>query len=215
MVIGQTSNLAINPTLYRKLPYDPVKDLAPVVLMVSAPIILVTSDKRPYKSLAEVVAAAKAKPGQLSYGSPGNGTVAHLTAELFQRAAGIQLTHIPYKRLPGDDRSDGRTGGPLPVFGALGDCAAQGGKTARARRDRREAQRRAAGGAGRRRVGLQGIRRDDLVWPAVPAGTPEPVVKLVERRGEPGAQACRGAAPGSPAEGATSSAERPPSSPRC
>jgi tripartite-type tricarboxylate transporter receptor subunit TctC len=97
MVIGQTSNLAINPTLYAKLPYDPVKDLAPVALMVSAPIILVTSDKRPYKSVAEVVAAARANPGQLSYGSPGNGTVAHLTAELFQRAAGIQLTHIPYK----------------------------------------------------------------------------------------------------------------------
>ena len=97
MVIGQTSNLAINPTLYRKLPYDPVKDLAPVALMVSAPIILVTSDRRPYKSVADVVAAARAKPGQLSYGSPGNGTVAHLTAELFQRAAGIQLTHIPYK----------------------------------------------------------------------------------------------------------------------
>jgi tripartite-type tricarboxylate transporter receptor subunit TctC len=97
MVVGQTSNLAINPTLHRSLPYDPVRDLVPVVLMVSAPVILVTSDKRPFKSVAEVVAAAKAKPGQLSYASPGNGTVAHLTAELFQRAAGIQLSHIPYK----------------------------------------------------------------------------------------------------------------------
>jgi len=97
MVVGQTSNLAINPTLYRSLPYDPVRDLAPVVLMVSAPIILVTSDKRPFRSVADVVAAAKAKPGHLSYASPGNGTVAHLTAELFQRAAGIQLSHIPYK----------------------------------------------------------------------------------------------------------------------
>jgi len=97
VVIGQTSNLAINPTLHRNLSYDPVRDLAPVALMVSAPVILVTSDKRPFKSVAEVVAAAKAKPGQLSYATPGNGTVAHLTAELFQRAAGIQLSHIPYK----------------------------------------------------------------------------------------------------------------------
>jgi tripartite-type tricarboxylate transporter receptor subunit TctC len=97
MVVGQTSNLAINPTLYRSLPYEPLRDLQPVALMVSAPIILVTSDKRPFKSVADVVAAAKAKPGQLSYASPGNGTVAHLTAELFQRVAGIQLTHIPYK----------------------------------------------------------------------------------------------------------------------
>src|SRR5215210_7799958 len=62
MVVGQTSNLAINPTLYRSLPYDPVRDLQPVALMVSAPIILVTSDKRSFKSVAEVVAAAKAKP---------------------------------------------------------------------------------------------------------------------------------------------------------
>jgi tripartite-type tricarboxylate transporter receptor subunit TctC len=97
VVMGQTSNLAINPTLYPKLPYDSLKDLTPVVLVASAPLVLVTSSSSPYKSLAEIVAAAKAKPGKVTFASPGNGTVAHLTGELFQRAAGIKLEHVPYK----------------------------------------------------------------------------------------------------------------------
>ncbi len=97
IVMGQTSNLAINPTLYSKLPYDPLKDLMPVVLVADAPLGMVVSSQSPYKSLADIVAAAKAKPGDLTYASPGNGTVAHLAFELFQDAAGIKLTHIPYK----------------------------------------------------------------------------------------------------------------------
>jgi tripartite-type tricarboxylate transporter receptor subunit TctC len=97
LVLGQTSNLAINPTLYPKLPYDPQKDLAPIVLIADAPLVLVTHTGSPYKTLGDAVAAAKARPGQLNFASPGNGTVAHLTGELFQRAAGIKTQHVPYK----------------------------------------------------------------------------------------------------------------------
>ena len=97
MVMGQTSDLAVNPTLYRKLPYDPVKDLTPVVLVASAPIILVVADGSPYRSLADVVSAAKQKPGRLTLATPGNGTVAHLTGVMLQRAAGLELIHVPYK----------------------------------------------------------------------------------------------------------------------
>lgn len=97
LVIGQTSNLAINPTLYSKLPYDPVKDLTPVSLVASAPLALVVGANSPYKTLAEVVAAAKAKPGTINYATSGNGTVAHLAAESLQKEAGIKLVHIPYK----------------------------------------------------------------------------------------------------------------------
>ncbi|MCX8098263.1 MAG: tripartite tricarboxylate transporter substrate binding protein [Casimicrobiaceae bacterium] len=97
LVLGQTSNLAINATLYPKLPYDPVKDLTPIVLAANAPLVLVTGAGTPYKSVADVVRAAKAKPGAINFASPGNGTVAHLTGELFQKAAGIKLQHIPYK----------------------------------------------------------------------------------------------------------------------
>jgi tripartite-type tricarboxylate transporter receptor subunit TctC len=97
LVLGQTSNLAINPTLYSKLPYDPLKDLAPVSLVASAPLVIVVAADSPYKTLADVVAAARAKPQALNYATSGNGTVAHLATELFQRTANVQLTHVPYK----------------------------------------------------------------------------------------------------------------------
>jgi len=97
IVIGQTSNLAINPTLYAKLPYDPQKDLAPVVLLANAPLVMVTGANSPYKTIADAVSAAKAKPGAVNFASPGNGTVAHLTSELFQKAASVKTQHVPYK----------------------------------------------------------------------------------------------------------------------
>jgi len=97
IVIGQTSNLAINPTLYNKLPYDPVKDLTPIVALGSSPLAIVVAAGSPYKTIADVVAAAKAKPGSINFATSGNGTVAHLATEMFQKEAGIKLTHIPYK----------------------------------------------------------------------------------------------------------------------
>lgn len=97
LVIGQTSNLAINPTLYSKLPYDPVGDLAPIGMIGRAPLVVVVAAQSPYRSLADVVAAAKSPSGGLNYATSGNGTVAHLAIEMFQREAGIKLTHVPYK----------------------------------------------------------------------------------------------------------------------
>ncbi|GAB3659305.1 Bug family tripartite tricarboxylate transporter substrate binding protein [Ramlibacter alkalitolerans] len=97
LVMGQTSNLAINPTLYAKLPYDPVKDLTPVGLVASSPLVIVASANSPFKTLADVVKEAKARPGTINFATSGNGTVAHLTAESFQKLAGIKLTHVPYK----------------------------------------------------------------------------------------------------------------------
>ena len=97
LVIGQTSNLAINPSLYSKLPYDPVKDLTPIGLIGNAPLVLVVATQSPFKTLAEVISAAKAQPGFINYATSGNGTVAHLATELLQREAGVKLTHIPYK----------------------------------------------------------------------------------------------------------------------
>ena len=96
-VMGQTSNLAINPSLYSKLPYDPVKDLTPVSLVASAPLAIVVGANSPFKTLADVIAAAKAKPGSINYATSGNGTVAHLATESLQKEAGVKLVHIPYK----------------------------------------------------------------------------------------------------------------------
>jgi len=97
LVLGQTSNLAINPTLYAKMPYDAQKDLVPIVLVANAPLVLVTGNGSPYKTLADAVAAARARPGAVNFASPGNGTVAHLTSELFQKAAAVKTQHVPYK----------------------------------------------------------------------------------------------------------------------
>ncbi|WP_252374182.1 tripartite tricarboxylate transporter substrate binding protein [Hydrogenophaga sp. 2FB] len=97
LVLGQTSNLAINPTLYSKLPYDPAKDLTPISLVASAPLALVVATNSKYRTLADLIAGAKANPGSLNFATSGNGTVAHLAMELFQREAGIKLLHIPYK----------------------------------------------------------------------------------------------------------------------
>lgn len=97
LVLGQTSNLAINPTLYPKLPYDPIKDLTPVSLVASSPLVIVAGSSTPYKTLGDVVKAAKEAPGFINYASSGNGTVSHLAGESFQKTAGIKLTHIPYK----------------------------------------------------------------------------------------------------------------------
>lgn len=97
LVLGQTSNLAINPSLYRSLPYDPVKDLIPVALLADAPLVMVVGQDSRFKTLAEVIGAAKAKPESLTFGSPGSGTVAHLSGEILQVAAGVKFSHIPYK----------------------------------------------------------------------------------------------------------------------
>jgi tripartite-type tricarboxylate transporter receptor subunit TctC len=97
IVMGQTSNLAINPTLYAKLPYDPLKDLAPIALVADAPVVMVVATTSPLQSLDQIMAAAKAKPGTLTFASPGNGTVAHLTGEMLQRSSNVTFLHVPYK----------------------------------------------------------------------------------------------------------------------
>lgn len=97
MVLGQTSNLAVNPNLYSRLPYDSLKDLAPVTMVLSMPIAMMVQAKSPYATLADLIAAAKAKPNELTLATTGNGTIGHLSGELLQRAAGVKLVHVPYK----------------------------------------------------------------------------------------------------------------------
>jgi len=97
LVMGQKDNLVIGPWLYKSLPWDPTKDLAAVAHVAYTPVVIATSASSKYKTLADVVAAAKAAPGTVTYGSPGNGTSIHLAGDLFEKAAGIKLSHVPYK----------------------------------------------------------------------------------------------------------------------
>lgn len=95
--MGQTANLAINPTLYAKMPYDATKDLVPIALVAGQPVVLVVNAQARFKTLADLVAAAKEKPGTVTMASAGNGTVGHLTGELFAKQSGIKVVHVPYK----------------------------------------------------------------------------------------------------------------------
>lgn len=96
ILMAPTSHV-INPSIYSKLPYDTVKDFVPITFAVSATILLVVHPSVPAKSVKELIALAKARPGQLNFGSAGNGTVFHLAAELFKRQAGIDMVHVPFK----------------------------------------------------------------------------------------------------------------------
>jgi tripartite-type tricarboxylate transporter receptor subunit TctC len=92
--------LAVNTVLYKKMEYDPFRDLAPVCLVAASPNLLVVDPKLGVGSVQELVALAKAQPGKLNYGSVGNGSSSHLTMELFKEAAGIDLVHVPYPGSP-------------------------------------------------------------------------------------------------------------------
>jgi tripartite-type tricarboxylate transporter receptor subunit TctC len=97
IVIASFGNILVAPALYRNLPYDPVRDLAPVVLVSTPPGILVVNPGLPVKNVKELIAYARSNTGRLNYGSAGNGVWNHLFAELFKSMAKIDMTHVPYK----------------------------------------------------------------------------------------------------------------------
>jgi tripartite-type tricarboxylate transporter receptor subunit TctC len=97
LMIATVGTHAINASLYSKLPFDTVRDFAPVALVASATIILVAHPSVPAKTVKELVALAKSKPNQLSYASPGSGTPQHLAGELLDTVTGIEMMHVPYK----------------------------------------------------------------------------------------------------------------------
>jgi tripartite-type tricarboxylate transporter receptor subunit TctC len=97
ILMGAVSTHAINVTLYSKLPYDPVRDFAPVTLLTSVPNVLVVHPAVPAHNVRELIALAKSKPGQLNFASGSTGSAGHLAGELFKTMAGVDMTHIPYK----------------------------------------------------------------------------------------------------------------------
>jgi tripartite-type tricarboxylate transporter receptor subunit TctC len=99
-VLMITTTFAINPGLYAKLPYDAGKDFAPVTQLNSQPNVVVVAPIFAGKSVKDLIALAKAKPGELTFASPGAGSAPHLAAEMFQRAAGVSMIHVPYKGIP-------------------------------------------------------------------------------------------------------------------
>jgi tripartite-type tricarboxylate transporter receptor subunit TctC len=97
LTIGTTSNHSIAPSLYKKLPYDPVKDFAPITMLAVSQNVVVINPSLPINNIKELVTYAKANPGKMNYGSSGNGTISHLTGEMFNVLSGTEIQHIPYK----------------------------------------------------------------------------------------------------------------------
>ncbi|MGI4845717.1 MAG: Bug family tripartite tricarboxylate transporter substrate binding protein [Janthinobacterium lividum] len=97
LLITSSAPIVINPSLYKNMSFDPLKDLAPVTNLLRVPLVLVAGPNVPAKNLKELIAFIESKKGQFSYGSSGNGTPQHLTSELFASVAKLQMTHVPYK----------------------------------------------------------------------------------------------------------------------
>jgi len=177
LVIGNIATLAINPTLQPKLSYDPLRDLQPVTLIAKVPQILVAHPSLPVRNMRELIALAKAKPGELAYGSGGNGSGAHVSGEMLKMLAKINLTHIPYKGV-GPAQIDLLAGQIQLVFGGVPSTAPQ----------IRTGRLRALGVTGPKRVvtfpdlptiAESGVPNYDVtMWYGVlaPAGTPQTVV---------------------------------------
>ena len=127
LVFGSVTSLAINPTAHKSLPYDPVKDFAPVALCVTTPLYLVVHPSVPARSVKELIAIARTRPGKLAYGSGGNGSSNHLAGELFKSLARVDVLHVPYKGA-GPAMIDVMAGHIDLMFGAAGLAEAQAGK---------------------------------------------------------------------------------------
>lgn len=101
LLMGSAGSQSVTPVLYRKLGYDSLRDFAPIVLVSTAANILIVHPSLPVKSVKDIIALARARPGDLTFGSGGNGSTAHLSGELFRSMAKLNMVHIPFKGAPG------------------------------------------------------------------------------------------------------------------
>ncbi len=173
----QTVSLAINPSLTAKMPYDTLKELAPIGMVASSQHVLVVNNALPAKNVRELVALLKAKPGQYSYGSAGAGSTFHMSAELFKAVAGTPIVHIPY-----------RGGGPAMIDTMSGQVAMSFPVLSAAQPHVQAGKLRALGVTGTKRsplmpdvptiaeAGLPGYTFETWFIVFAPAGTPKPVI---------------------------------------
>ena len=101
LLMGNAGSQTVTPVLYKKLAFDSLRDFAPIVLVSTAANILIVHPSLPVKSVKDVIALAKSRPGDLTFGSGGNGSTAHMSGELFRTMANVNMVHVPYKGAPG------------------------------------------------------------------------------------------------------------------
>lgn len=177
IVLGYIANLAIAPSLYAKMPYDPIGDYAPVTQIATSPNVLTAHPSVPAKNLQELVALAKAKPGAVNFASTGVASVGHLTGELLNNLAGMKMTHVPYKG--GGQAIIDLVGGHVQVMFSGFSAAMPHIKSGKIRPL-------AVTGAGRSRAlanvptiaeqGFPGVEATAWYGVLAPAGAPQPVV---------------------------------------
>jgi len=182
---------AVNPTLIPNMQFDTAKDLAPVMLVGTAPMVVATAVSKPYQNWGDVIKAAKAKPDAISFGSIGNGSLGHLTMILVQQAAGIKLVHVPYKG--GGPMTTDAIGGQIELAVASVAAIAPHVKSGKLRPLAITGQKRSASMPevpSLSELGLPGFNA--LAWWGIfaPAGTPKPVIdkfhaELVKALGQP------------------------------
>lgn len=177
-----SSSFSVNATLYPDLPYDTLKDFAPITLLASAPFLLVVNARVPARSLRELIALARSKPGSLNYGSGGAGSGPHIVGELFKSAAGLDIVHVPYKGT-----------GPLKSALIAGDVQLAFGNIFAVYPAVQSGQLRAIAVTGAKRSpalpdvptmdesGLPGFQADGVHGLLAPAGTPAAIIERLNR----------------------------------
>jgi tripartite-type tricarboxylate transporter receptor subunit TctC len=175
-VLMITTTFAINPGLYAKLPYDAGKDFAPVTQLNSQPNVVVVAPNFAGKSVKDLIALANAKPGELTFASPGAGSAPHLAAEMFQRAAGVSMIHVPYKGIPAAVTDV--IGGRITMLFTTTISAAPHIKAGKMRAIAITGAKRQPGMPDVPTVGetLPGYRAEAFQGMVVPAGVPQPLV---------------------------------------
>lgn len=176
-VLMITTTFAINPGLYAKLPYDPARDFTPVTQLNSQPNVVVVAPNFAGKSVEDLIAQAKAKPGALTFASPGAGSAPHLAAEMFQRAAGVSMIHVPYKGIPAAVTDV--IGGRVTMLFTTTISAAPHVNSGKMRAIAITSAKRQASMPGVPTVGetLPGYRAEAFQGMVVPAGTPRAVIE--------------------------------------
>jgi len=177
LLMANVAPMAINVTLYNKLPYDPVKDFAPITLLASFPNVLVVHPSLPVKNVADLVKLAKARPGQLTYASAGSGSTTHLSAELFKTMGGLNMIHIPYKG--GSQALTDLLGGQISMYFSSLPGAMPHIKNSRLRPLSVTSARRSTAApelSTMAESGFAGYDADTWIGAVTPAGTPQAVI---------------------------------------
>ena len=182
LAVIQVGNVAINPFIVKHMPFDPLKDLAPVAPLTSSPVVVTISASLPAKDLREFIALARREPGKLNYGTAGPGTIPHLSGELFSQVAGVRLTPVHY-RGAGPALADLLAGQVQAIFVGLGVVHAQAaaGKVRILAVSQASRLRAAPDIPTAAEAGLPGFEINTWFGVVAPHGTPEPIVSLLNR----------------------------------